>query len=54
MPPRRWAALASSGGAGVAAITGVGDTGAAMLAALPADVRALVEPYIPAIVEAIH
>ena len=47
----RCGALAGSGGAGVAAITGVGDMGAAILASLPADARALVEPFIPAIVD---
>ena len=45
-------ALAGSGG--TQALTGVGDVGAALLAALPADIRGLVEPYVPAIVDAIH
>src|SRR4051812_30753291 len=54
LPPQVGGALAGSGGAGMAQITGVGDMGAAILAALPVDVRALVEPYIPAIVAAIH
>jgi EmrB/QacA subfamily drug resistance transporter len=44
-------ALAGGGSAG---LTGVGDMGAAILGAVPADVRALVEPYIPAIVDAVH
>ena len=52
VPPEVGQALASSGG--TQALTGVGDAGAALLAALPADVRGLVEPHIPAIVEAIH
>jgi EmrB/QacA subfamily drug resistance transporter len=47
-------ALASAGGGLQAAITGVGDMGAALLAALPPEVRALVEPHVPAIVSAIH
>ena len=47
-------ALASAGGGLLAAITGVGDMGAALLAALPPEVRALVEPHVPAIVSAIH
>jgi EmrB/QacA subfamily drug resistance transporter len=54
LPPAVGGALASGGGAGIAAVTGVGDQGAAILAALPVDARALVEPYIPAIVSAIH
>ncbi|HEU5205947.1 MAG TPA: MDR family MFS transporter [Candidatus Limnocylindrales bacterium] len=45
--------LAGSGGAS-AALTGVGDTGAALLASLPAEARSLVEPYVPAIIDAIH
>jgi hypothetical protein len=46
-------ALAGSGGASEA-LTGVGDTGAALLASVPPETRALVEPYVPAIVDAIH
>src|SRR4051812_2269796 len=53
LPPQVAGALAGSGG-GIAQITGVGDMGAAILASLPVDIRALVEPYIPAIVSAIH
>jgi EmrB/QacA subfamily drug resistance transporter len=45
-------ALAEAGG--VQALTGVGDVGAALLASLPAEARALVEPYVPVIVDAIH
>ncbi len=45
-------ALAASGG--VEALTGVGAGGASFLAALPADVRGVVEPFVPAIVGAIH
>ena len=52
VPPEVGQALA--GGGGLEALTGVGDAGAALLASLPADARALVEPYVPAIVDAIH
>jgi EmrB/QacA subfamily drug resistance transporter len=52
VPPQVGQALAGSGG--VEALTGVGTTGAAFLASLPADVRGLVEPFVPAIVGAIH
>ena len=52
VPPEVGQALASSGG--TQSLTGVGDVGAALLAALPADVRGLVEPFVPAIVDAIH
>lgn len=47
--------LAGAGGSGgLEALTGVGNAGAAMLASLPAGVRGLVEPYLPAIVDAVH
>jgi len=36
------------------AVTGVGDLGASILASVPAAARAAVEPFIPAIVDAIH
>ncbi|HEU0244799.1 MAG TPA: MDR family MFS transporter [Candidatus Limnocylindrales bacterium] len=52
VPPGVGSALAQSGA--TQALTGVGDAGAALLASLPADVRGLVEPYVPAIVDAIH
>jgi hypothetical protein len=52
VPPQVGQALAGAVGAG--ALTGVGDAGAAILASLPADVRGLVEPFVPAIVDAIH
>ena len=45
-------ALAGSGG--VQALTGVGTSGAAFLASLPTEARSLVEPFVPAIVGAIH
>jgi len=55
IPPQVGPALASAGGgAGIQALTGVGNAGAALLASLPADVRAVVEPFVPAIVSAIH
>jgi EmrB/QacA subfamily drug resistance transporter len=53
LPPEVAGALASGGG-GAQSLTGVGDMGASILASLPADVRGLVEPFIPAIVGAIH
>jgi hypothetical protein len=60
--PRRLAAagipgelLASIGGAfRPDAVTGVGDLGAAILAGVPGAARAQVEPFIPAIVDAVH
>jgi EmrB/QacA subfamily drug resistance transporter len=61
--PRRLAAagvpgelLGAIGGGGFRpdAVTGVGDLGASILAAVPAAARAQVEPFIPAIVDAIH
>ena len=44
----------SAGGGGLDQITGVGDLGAAILAATPAAARDAVAPFIPAIVGAIH
>ena len=52
VPPEVGGALA--GGGGLDQITGVGDLGAAILAATPAAARDAVEPFIPAIVGAIH
>jgi hypothetical protein len=52
VPQQVGQALAGSGG--VAALTGAGTGGAAFLATLPADVRGLVEPFLPAIVGAVH
>ncbi|MEW6223659.1 MAG: MDR family MFS transporter [Chloroflexota bacterium] len=52
VPPEVGQALAGSGG--LEALTGVGDAGAAILASLPAGVRSVVEPFVPAIVDAIH
>ncbi len=53
VPPELSAALAG-GGVQPDAIGGVGDLGAAILAQVPAAFRAQVEPFIPAIVDAIH
>jgi hypothetical protein len=52
VPPEVGQAVARGGG--VEALTGVGTGGASFLASLPADVRGLVEPFVPAIVDAIH
>ena len=52
VPSQVGGALASTGGVG--ALTGVGNSGAAFLASLPGDVRGLIEPFLPAIVGAIH
>jgi EmrB/QacA subfamily drug resistance transporter len=52
LPPEVGGALAGSGS--LDALTGVGDLGAALLASIPEGVRAQVEPFVPAIVSAIH
>jgi EmrB/QacA subfamily drug resistance transporter len=52
LPPQVGQALAAGGG--VQALTGVGNGSASFLASLPADVRGLVEPFVPAIVGAMH
>ncbi len=39
---------------GLNQLTGVGDLGAAILAQVPPEFQAQVEPFIPAIVDAIH
>jgi len=54
VPPEVAAAFASSGTAGLGQLTGVGDLGLAILAAAPAAVRPQLEPFVPAIVDAIH
>ena len=51
VPPAVGGALANAGGAG---LTGVGDLGTTILAAIPEAGRAAIQPFIPAIVEAIH
>jgi EmrB/QacA subfamily drug resistance transporter len=53
VPPELARALAG-GGVRPDAVAGVGDLGAAILAQVPAAFRAQVEPFIPAIVDAIH
>jgi len=53
IPSEVGGALAGSGG-GLDGLTGVGDMGSALLASIPEGVRAQVEPYVPAIVAAIH
>jgi EmrB/QacA subfamily drug resistance transporter len=45
---------ALAGGGGLDQVTGVGDLGAAILTATPEAARGAVEPFIPAIVAAIH
>jgi len=52
VPPQVGQALAGAGG--VDALTGVGGGDASFLASLPPDVRGLVEPFAPAIVDAFH
>jgi EmrB/QacA subfamily drug resistance transporter len=52
LPPEVGGALA--GATGLDRLTGVGDLGAGILASLPEAARAQVEPYVPAIVAAIH
>jgi MFS family permease len=54
LPPQVAGALAAGAGGGASNLTGVGDLGASILASLPTQVRGLVEPYVPAIVDAIH
>ena len=55
VPPALAAGLTSGSGAVASeGSTNLGDLGAAILAALPADARALVEPFIGAIVAAMH
>ena len=52
VPPEVGQALARGGG--LDALTGVGDRGAALLASVPTEARGVVEPFVPAIVGAIH
>jgi EmrB/QacA subfamily drug resistance transporter len=54
VPPEVGAAIAAGAEGGAQGLTGVGDMGAAILSSVPADVRGLLEPFIPAIVDAIH
>jgi len=54
VPPQVAAGFAGSGTAAIGRLSGVGDLGQAILAAAPAAARAQLEPFVPAIVEAIH
>ena len=55
VPPQVTAGFASGGSNAVLGqLTGVGDLGQAILAAAPAGARAQLEPFVPAIVDAIH
>jgi EmrB/QacA subfamily drug resistance transporter len=55
VPPQVAAGFAGAGSAVVVGqLSGVGDLGQAILAAAPAAARAQLEPFVPAIVEAIH
>ena len=54
VPPQIAEGFASGGGNTLNQLTGVGDLGARILAAVPEAFRAQVEPFIPAIVDAIH
>jgi EmrB/QacA subfamily drug resistance transporter len=55
VPPQVTAGFAGGGSSAVLGqLTGVGDLGQAILAAAPAAARAQLEPFIPAIVDAIH
>jgi EmrB/QacA subfamily drug resistance transporter len=55
VPPQVAAGFASAGSSVVVGqLSGVGDLGQAILAAAPAAARAQLEPFVPAIVEAIH
>ena len=53
LPPQLTGAL-SNGGFRLDAVAGVGDLGASILATVPEAFRSQVEPFIPAIVDAIH
>ncbi len=54
VPPQVAAGFAGSGTAAIGRLSGVGDIGQAILAATPPAARAQLEPFVPAIVEAIH
>jgi EmrB/QacA subfamily drug resistance transporter len=54
VPPQVASNFATSGSAAASQLSGVGDLGQAILAAAPAAARAQLEPFVPAIVEAIH
>ena len=54
VPPQIGGAIAGGGPGSLDALTGVGDLGQAILAAVPAEIKAQVEPFIPGIVDAIY
>jgi EmrB/QacA subfamily drug resistance transporter len=54
VPPQIGGAIAGGGSGGLDALTGVGDLGQAILASVPAEIKAQVEPFIPGIVDAIY
>jgi EmrB/QacA subfamily drug resistance transporter len=54
VPPQMIAAFGGGGGGGALDLTGTGDLGARILAAIPADQQAAVAPLIDGIVKAIH
>lgn len=54
VPPQVAAGFAGSGTAAISRLSGVGDLGQAILAAAPIGTRAQLEPFVPAIVDAIH
>jgi EmrB/QacA subfamily drug resistance transporter len=54
VPPQVAAGFAGSGSAAIGQLSGVGDLGQAILAAAPVAARAQLEPFVPAIVDAIH
>ena len=54
VPPQVAAGFAGSGTAAIGQLSGVGDLGQAILASVPVAARAQIEPFVPAIVEAIH
>jgi EmrB/QacA subfamily drug resistance transporter len=54
VPPEVGGALAGGGAGGLNTLTGVGDLGTAILAAIPEATRSVVEPFVPSIVDAIY
>jgi EmrB/QacA subfamily drug resistance transporter len=54
VPPQVAAGFASSGSAAIGQLSGVGNLGQAILASVPVAARAQLEPFVPAIVDAIH
>jgi len=54
VPPQVASAFGGSASGTISQLTGVGDLGQAILAAAPLAARAQLEPFVPAIVDAIH